>query len=166
MSIKDQLTPEQWKAVYSAPAAASAFVAMASGGGFDMFKEIAAAGKFISQGAAAGGDAGYGALVAELLSLMKDMSRDEAKAAAVQYQGSKDPAAVRGQIKQTVADAWAAVKDMPDADGFARWIVDVARAAALAKTGGHFGIGNKSMIDEQEQAALDDLANLMATLAG
>jgi hypothetical protein len=57
------------------------------------------------------------------------------------------------------------VAALPGAEGFSRWVIDTARTAALTKTGGHFGIGNKSVIDEKEQAALDELAALMAAPA-
>jgi hypothetical protein len=157
VSLKDQLTPEQWKAVFNAPIAAATYVATASGGGFEMIKEIMEAGKFMTQAAQAG-DSSYGELVSDYLTIMKGMSKDEIKANSVQYENTKDVNAVREQTKQTVASAWAAISGLPGADGFARWILQIGRTTALAKTGGHFGIGNKSVIDEQEQAALDALA--------
>jgi len=46
MSIKDQVTPEQWKALLNAPGAASTYVSTASGGGFDMINEVFTAGIF------------------------------------------------------------------------------------------------------------------------
>ena len=60
-----------------------------------------------------------------------------------------------------MVDGWTVVAGLPGADGFARFVIDVAKAAALAKTGGHFGFGNVSEVDEKEQAALDDLAGIM-----
>ena len=160
MSIKDQLTPEQWKFVFNAPMAAATYVSTSSGGGMEMIKEIMQVGKFMSQEAQAG-DSSYGELVTDYLSLMKAMSKDEMKANSIEYQNTKDVAAVREQTKQTVANAWAAVSALPGADGFAKWIVEIGRTAALTKTGGHFGIGNKSVIDEKEQAALDELAAVL-----
>ena len=164
MSIKDQLTPEQWKFVFNAPMASATYVATSSGGGFEMIKEIMEVGKFMSQGAQAG-DSSYGELVGDYLNLMKTMSKDEMKANSIQYENTKDVAAVREQTKQTVANAWTAVSALPGADGFAKWIVEIGRTAALTKTGGHFGIGNKSVIDEQEQAALDELAAVLGVSA-
>lgn len=162
MDIKEQLSPEQLRVVFNAPLAAATYVAAASGGGFDMIKELTSASKFIAEQAQKGAASGYGAVVDSLLALMRSMSREDAKAQQLPYEKSKDPAAMRSQLRQTVADGWAAVVSLPEADGFARWVLDVSRAAALAKTGGHFGIGNRSEIDAQEQAALDDLAAVMA----
>ena len=164
MTIKDQLTPEQWKFVFNAPMAAATYVASSSGGGMEMIKEIMEVGKFMAQESQAG-DSSYGELVTDYLNLMKTMSKDEAKANSIQYENTKDVAAVREQTKQTVANAWAAVSALPGADGFAKWIIEIGHTAALTKTGGHFGIGNKSVIDEKEQAALDELAAVMGVSA-
>lgn len=161
MDIKEQLSAEQLKVVFNAPLAAAVYVAAASGGGFDMIKELASANKFIAAQAQKGAESGYGELVDSLLAMMRGMSGDDAKAQKLSYEKTKDPAAMRSQFKQTVVDGWASVAGLPGADGFARWVLDVSRAAALAKTGGHFGIGNKSEIDAQEQAALEDLAAVM-----
>lgn len=162
MDIKEQLTPEQIKLVFNAPLAGATYVAAASGGGFDMVKELTNASKFMAEAAQKGGESGYGELVDSLLALIRGMSRDDAKAQQIQYEKSPDAAAMRAQVKQTVVDGWAVVAALPGADGFVRWVLDVSRAAALSKTGGHFGFGNKSEIDPQEQAALDDLAAVMA----
>jgi hypothetical protein len=40
MGIKDQLTEEQFKAIYNGPFAAAMYVATASGGGFEMVSEL------------------------------------------------------------------------------------------------------------------------------
>lgn len=161
MNLRDQLSPDQFKYVFNAPMAAVTYVAMASGGGFDMVKEVASAGKFMAKEASQEGGSGYGDLVDSLLATMSGMSKDEAKALEIAYDKAEDVASLRNQIKQNVSEGWAAVSSLPGADGFARWILEVGRTAALTKTGGHFGIGNKSVIDEQEQVALDELASLM-----
>ena len=85
------------------------------------------------------------------------MSKDEMKANSIEYQNTKDMAAVREQTRQTVANAWAAVSALSGADGFAKWIVEIGRTAALTKTGGHFGIGNKSVIDDKEPVSYTHL---------
>lgn len=164
MTIKDQLTPEQWKSVFSAPMAAATYVASSSGGMMEMSKELFEVSKFMSQEAAAG-DANYGELVSDYLGVLKGMSRDEMKAAMMQPEKGPDMNAMRAQYKQVVADAWTAIAAMPGADGFARWLLQVGQTAAMTKTGGHFGIGNKSVIDAQEQAALDELAAVLSVPA-
>ncbi len=160
MSIKDQVSAEQWKALINAPGAASTFVATASGGGLEIFKEIFSASKFTQQLAAKSGGSGYGNLVDELISAMKNMSIDDAKANAIQYQ-SQNPVDIRAEMKQLVADGAAAVAALPDAEGFKRWLIDIARQVAETKTGGVLGFGGQSVIDEKEQAALDELADLL-----
>jgi len=155
MGIKDQLTVEQWKVLLNAPGAASAYVSSASGGAMDMAQEMAATSKFLQTSAG-----GYGALVDELLTAMQTMTIDEKKANAYTYL-AKDMAGMRAEAKQLVADAMAGIASLPEAEGWKRWLVELTRQVALTKTGGILGIGAKSVIDEQEQAALDELAALL-----
>ena len=161
MDLKEQLSPEQFKAVFNVPLAGATYVAASSGGGFDMIKELTNASKFMAAEAQKGADSAYGELTISLLSTMTSMSKDDSKAMQVEYEKSKEPAEMIKQVRQTVVDGWAAVAGLPGADGFAKFVIDVARTAALSKTGGHFGFGNKSEIDEKEQAALDELAGIM-----
>ncbi len=156
MSIKDQVSAEQWKVLLNAPSAASAYVSTASGGVFEMFKEMFTAVKSMQDSAAKAGGSGYGALVDDLLTTIKGMSMQDAQASAVQYQ-SKDPAGLRAEAKKIVADGVAVAETLPGADGYKRWILDVARQVAETKTGGILGMGGTSVIDEKEQAALDEL---------
>jgi hypothetical protein len=160
MSIKDQVTPEQWKALLNAPGAASTYVSTASGGGFEVLSEIFSASKFAKDLALKTGGSGYGELVDELLAAMKSMSFKDAEQNTFKYQ-SKDPAGMRAELKQFVADTLAVVKALPGADGYARWILDMVRKVAETKTGGFLGIGGKSVIDEKEQAAMNELAAMM-----
>jgi len=161
MAIKDQVTPEQWKLLMNAPGAASAYVSTASGGVLEMFKELFTAGKFMQNLIKQPTGSGYGAIVDELLNAMKGMSLDDAKANSFQYQ-SKDPAGLRAEAKQIVADAATAVSNLPDKEGYKRWILEIARQVALTKTGGILGMGGTSVIDEKEQAAIDEMAALFS----
>jgi hypothetical protein len=157
MDIKDQLTAEQFKAIFNGPFAAAAFVSTASGGGFEMVSELLSAGKFVGAQLKSADESGYGELVDGLLTDLRTMPKEEAKAATIQYQG-KDPIALRAQARQAVVEAGAVVAGMAGADGYKKWILDIARTVAATKTGGFLGIGAKSVVDEQEQAALDELA--------
>jgi len=156
MGIKDQLTEEQFRALYNGPFAAATYVATASGGGFEMVSELLSASKFMGEQIKAGGESGYGELVAGLLEDLKGLSKDEAKTLTMKVEG-KEPAAVRAQVKEAVLEAGATVAGMAGADGYKKWILDIARTVAATKTGGFLGIGAKSVIDEKEQAALDEL---------
>lgn len=161
MDIKEQLSPEQFKAVFNVPLAGATYVAASSGGGFDMVKELTNASKFMAAEAQKGAESGYGELTGSLLAAMTGMSKDDSKAMQIEYEKSQNPADMIKQIRQTVVDGWTVVAGLPGADGFAKFVIDVANTAALSKTGGHFGFGNKSEIDEKEQAALDDLTGIM-----
>ena len=93
---------------------------------------------------------------------MKSMTLDDAKANAHPYQ-AKDQIGLRAEAKQLVAEGFKVAANLPEPDGYKRWILDMARKVAETKTGGILGIGGKSVIDEKEQAALDELANIMSS---
>ena len=160
MSIKDQVSSEQWKALFNATSAASAYVASASGGGLEMFKELFSASKFMMDSIKNSSGSGYGGLVDTFLEKMKGMSPKDAKENAAKYE-SKDLNGMRTEAKQVVADGAAIAEALPGGDGFKRWVLDMAREVAETKTGGVLGIGGSSVIDEKEQAALDELAAMM-----
>jgi hypothetical protein len=160
MSIKEQFSPEQWKILTNAPGLASSYVSTASGGGFEVFSEVFTASKFAVELARKPGGSGYGELVDELLETMTDINLSDAKEYQVSYQ-AKDPAGVRAEIKQYLANAVAIAGSRADAAGYKRFIMDTARKVAETKTGGFMGIGAQSVIDEKEQAAIDELAALV-----
>lgn len=161
MDLRDRLSPEQFHAVANTPKAAAIYVASASGGGFEMFGEVFSAAKLIDQVAKQEGEGDYGELVAGLMAGLRTMTKDEIRALHMDYGERKDVAGLRARVKEAVAEGWAAVQALADADGFARFVLDVGRAAAQAKTGGFLGLGGKSVVDAQEQAALDELAAIM-----
>ena len=160
MSIKSQLSADQWKLLLNAPGAASVYVSTASGGGFEMIKEVISAGKFAQELGEKTGGSGYGELVDELLAAIKTMTSKDATAESIKYTAN-DPAGIRAEAKQFVVDGVAAVAGMPGVEGYKKWILDLARAVAETKTGGFLGIGAKAVIDEKEQAALDELAAVL-----
>jgi hypothetical protein len=160
MSIKDQLSPEQWKLLMNAPGAASAFVSTASGGIIDMVKETFTASKFIQDSVGQAGQSGYGAIVDEVLTAMKGMTFNDAKENTHPYQ-AKDQVGLRAEAKKLVADGFKVALSQPEGDGYKRWVLELARKVTETKTGGILGFGGESVIDEKEQAALDELAAIM-----
>lgn len=160
MTLKTDLTDEQFNAVVNTLPAAAAYVGLASGGAFGFVREMLASGRFL-EAATQQQTVEHGAIVSEVLATLKNMTREDAQALALEFEpgNQTDP---RAQAKQVVTQGWTVVKSLPDAQGFARWVIDGARAAALARTGGFLGIGAKAEVDAQEQAALDELAALMA----
>lgn len=157
MSIKDKVSLEDWKALYNAPFAASTYVSSASGGGFDMIKEVMSASKFMQELAGQEGGSGYGELVDNLLEALKGMSLEDAKNESYRYEG-KDLESIRDEARRVVENGIAIAGNLPGTEGYKRWILDMARKVAETKTGGFLGIGAKAVIDEREQAALDELA--------
>ncbi len=159
MSIKEKVTAEQWKTLFNAPGAAASFVSTASGGALEMFQEIFSASKFFQSLSMKTEGSGYGTLVDELLAAMKTITLTDAKENSIQYQ-SKDMVSLRAEAKKIVSDGVAIATTLGEGDSYKRWIVDMARQVAETKTGGFLGFGGKSVIDEKEQAALDELAAL------
>ena len=154
MSIKDQASAEQWKALMNTPGAAAAYVSTASGGIMDMVKETFTASKFIQESVTKIGQTGSGALVEELLTAMKAMTFSDLQANAHPYQ-AKDQAGLRLEAKQLVADGFKAAAALNDTEGYKKWVLELARQVTQTKTGGFLGIGGQAVIDEKEQAALE-----------
>ena len=159
MTEKVQIDPTQWKALYNATSAASAYVSSASGGGFEMFKELFSASKFMVD-TIKNSSGGYGELGGAFLEKMKGMKPAEAKENTMKYE-SREMEGIRAEAKQRVVEGGEAVASLPGADGFKRWLLEMARQVALTKTGGVLGIGARSEIDAEEQKALDELAALI-----
>jgi len=160
VSIQVEISPEQWMALFNAVFSAAAYVSSASGGGLEMFKELFSASKFMMETIKKSGGSGYGELVEAFLERMKGMSPKDAKVDTEKYE-ARDMAGIRAEARQKVAQGAAVADSLPGGEGFKRWILDMAREVALTRTGGVLGIGARSEIDQQEQAALDELAAMM-----
>jgi hypothetical protein len=160
MSLKEKVTPEQWKALFNAPSAACGYVTLANGKGLEIFNEFFNAGKFIQNEARHFNSKGYGKRVDDFILTIKRMSSKEAMANAISYQ-SKDLVSVRAQAKKIVEEGAEAASSLPEGDGYKRWVFDLALNIAGTKTGGFFGIGERSVIDRYEQAALDELREML-----
>jgi hypothetical protein len=166
MRFKNKLDAEQWQAICNGPFAVATFIGLASGNAMDLVAEMATVGKLMALSAAPGDPSGYGELVDAVMSEMDSVKKADAEGTTLHYGGKdKDDAAMRAQARQVIVEAAATIGGLPGADGYRRWLLDVARATALTKTGGFFGIGGKSEIDAKEQAALDELAGILATSA-
>lgn len=142
------------------PSAASTYVATASGSGLDVINETLTASMFSAKLSAQAGGSGYGELVDELLEAIKSISIREVSNYTIKYQ-SKDPAGMRAELKQFITDAITLSKNLAGYDGYKKWIVDMITEVAKTKTGGILGFGGESIIDDKEQAAIDELSALM-----
>jgi hypothetical protein len=163
MSLREQLTPEQFKAVFNAPAASAAYAASASGGVWEFIHEMFAAGKFIAAAGEDGGPGPYGPLVEALLAEMGSMTRDEIVEATISFEGGAQED-LRPLMRQLVADAVTLTAQMDGAPDYRRWLLESARKAVEASRGGFLGIGAAPQpIDAKEQAALDELEQILDT---
>jgi len=160
MSIKEIVSVEQWQALFNAPSAASVFVSLANGRGFEIFKEFFRADKFIKNLAKETRAGDYGSMVKEFVAEIKGMHAKDAAACASVYQ-SEDLAGIRAEAKAIAAAGAAAADTLPEGEGYKRWMLDTARQLAMTKTGGIMGFGGVSIIDEKEQAALTELKAIL-----
>ena len=160
MSIKETVSPEQWQALFNTPSAACVYVSLANGSGFEIFKEMFSASRFIKNLPRQNKGSGYGQMVDDFLAEIKGMSLKDARTYGKQYQ-SKDLAGILAEAKQIVAEGAAVASALPGGDGYKCWILDMARNLAMTKTGGFMGFGGVSVIDDKEQAALAELKAIL-----
>lgn len=160
MGIKDQVTPEQWKALLNAPSYAAEYVATASGGGLDFIAEVFTSMKVVQDTAVRKDGSGFGKLVDEIMATMTEMSFSEAKNDTLKTE-STDLDSMRAAAKQVVSDAAAAASMLDGGDGYKRWLLFVARKVAETRTGGVLGFGGTSVIDDKEEVALGELKTIL-----
>lgn len=160
MGIKDQVTPEQWKALLNAPSYAAEYVATASGGGLDFIAEVFTSMKVVQDTAVRKDGSGFGKLVDEIMATMTEMSFSEAKNDTLKTE-STDLDSMRAAAKQVVSDAAAAASTLDGGDGYKRWLLFVARKVAETRTGGVLGFGGTSVIDDKEEVALGELKTIL-----
>ncbi len=160
MGIKDQISAEQWKVLLNAPSAAAEYVATASGGGLEVFKEVFTSMRIVQEAAFRDGGSGFGKLVDGILEEMKEMSLNEAETDTIHY-AKNGMAVFREETKGVVIKAGEAAALLEGADGYKRWLLYIARKVAETKTGGVLGFGGTSVIDEKEEAALAELKTLL-----
>lgn len=160
MGIKDQITPEQWKALLNAPSYAAEYVATASGSALDFIQEVFTSMKIVQDTAVRKDGSGFGKLVDEIMSEMSEMTFKEARADSIKTE-STDMASLREAARQVVVDAAAAASALEGGDGYKRWLLYGARKVAETRTGGVLGFGGTSVVDEREEAALAELKSIL-----
>jgi hypothetical protein len=160
MGIKEQLTPEQWKAVYNAPFAAAVYVTAASGSYTEERLERRTANKVIKETLKHGGSE-YGELVSAIVADMNAMSGKDKKGITVDYkQWGLDMA--RPDSWMIVNAAAKALKDKPGIEGFKQWVLDVARRAAESSRGGFLSRTGNEPLDAKEIFALTEIERIFA----
>jgi hypothetical protein len=162
MATKADFTPDEWKSISAAPFLAGLYISTADPSGLlGMAKEGMAAGRAIS-------DSGASATSEIVKSIVESLK-------ASGFSGRpelpdiprRDPAAARAAIAEHLKKATATVtaKAPAEAEAFKTWLMAAARQTAeAAKEGGFLGIGG-TVVSDQEQAALKELASTLGVQA-
>jgi hypothetical protein len=158
MGIKDELTPDQWRAVYNAPYAAAVYVTASSGGYTEERFERHTANNAIKQTLKKGGSE-YGELVVAVIADMNAMSGKEKKAAKFEFKHwGLDM--VRPDSWMVVNEAAKALKGKPGIEGFKQWVLDIARVAAERSRGGLLSSTGNQPLDSKEIFALSEIERI------
>jgi hypothetical protein len=158
MASKTDFTPAEWEQLLKAPMWASiAVVAASPSGPLGVVKEFFAAGKHLAEAKSGTQNPLVSALVADLST---KEGRDRAQPKEVAGKKPPEVCAMAITALQQVASLVDA-KAGADADGFKRWLANLAgRVAEASKEGGLLGIGG-TRIDEQEKSALSDISKAL-----
>jgi hypothetical protein len=163
MSTKSDYTPEEWKSVLATPYYTAMVVVLADIN-LTYFREIAALGKAI-MGSASESDSDL--IKAVAVDFTSKESQDEVKLEMEKLKGEKDPAA----LKQAMVDYITSTVDLvnsksaEDGQAYSKWLMVLAQKTAEAsKEGGFLGIG-AVRVSGKEQAALDELAEILGVSA-
>ena len=160
MGIREQLTPEQWMAVYNAPFAAAVYVTASSGSYTEERLERRTANKVIKATLKQGGSQ-YGELVAAIVADMNTMSGKEKRAINVEFKNwGLDM--VRPDSWMIVNQAAKALVGKPGVEGFKQWLLDAARKAAESSRGGFLSRTGNQPLDAQEVFALTEIERIFA----
>jgi hypothetical protein len=155
MSKKDDYTAEEWKSITAAPFLAGLYVTMADPSGLvGVAKEAMAIGRVISDSRA-----GHASEV--VMSLAESL---EAGGFSARPQLPDIPRHDLGAARAAMVEhldkaiTTIAAKSPVEADAFRVWLMTAARKAAeAAKEGGFLGFGG-TLVSDQEQAAMTELA--------
>ena len=159
MSKSADYTPEEWKAISSAPMLAGLLVSVSDlSGPFGMIKEAMAVVKAVTETATNTSNELIRA-VAEAVKTgagkpdTSELRTDPARARAILIERCKQAAAFVGQ------------KSASEAEEYKRWLVTLARKTAEAsKEGGFLGIGG-TLVSEAENAVLGEIAAALGVSA-
>lgn len=159
MSKKSDYPEQEWKTILAAPYYASMLIVVADFN-LSFIKEIGA----MMQSVMASVEGSKSALIRELAGEFTQKENQEAiKPELDSLQSEKDPTALKGAMLEYVVNAAQLVSGKSEEDGrvYRQWLVYLAQQTAEAsKEGGFLGIG-AVRVSQQEQAALDELADAL-----
>jgi hypothetical protein len=155
MSTKTDYSPEEWKAIASAPVAAGLFISLADASGpVGLAKEAMAVSKAIAESAS--GDAPE--VVKSIAETVKSGNRPELPDVPAGDRAQAKDALIRA-IKNAVGAVQS--KSPAEADAYKKWLASAAaKVSQAAKEGGFLGIGGTA-VSASEQQALTQLADVL-----
>ena len=156
MSTKNDYSSEEWKAISGAPVAAGLFIVLADASGpVGISKEAHAVRNAITD--AARGDA------PEIIKALAETAKSGGERPELPDVPKGDSAKMRVALIRTIKTAVDAVerKSPGELDAYRTWLASVAtKVAHASKEGGFLGIGG-TLVSSDEQAALDQLADVL-----
>jgi hypothetical protein len=164
MSTKSDYTHEEWKSVVAAPYYAGSLIIVADIN-FSYFKEVAALGKAITESAAASDS---DLIKAIAIDFTAKETQNAIKPELDKMKGEKDPTALKEGMFDYITGAADLVteKSAEDGEAYRKWLLYLAQKTAEgSKEGGILGIG-AVRVSDQEQAALDALAEKLGVSPG
>jgi hypothetical protein len=159
MSVKEDYSPEEWNSILTAPYYASMLIVV-SDFNLNFLSEVSA----MMQNVVASVEGSQSEFIRQVAADFSQKDNQESiKSELEKLQGEKDPAALKDAMLDYVRSAvdTAAAKSQEDSQTFSQWLVYLAQKTADAsKEGGFLGFG-AVRVSEQEQAALDELADTL-----
>jgi hypothetical protein len=162
MSVKDNFTTEEWRALLKAPMLVSYAVAGAAPSDEEGYiQEMSAVADAIFEGGeAASKDSLVSAVVANIVANAEDNERGATEKIAVG--DTKERALANCREVATLLQTKASPQD---ADDYKRWLLAVAeRVASAAKEGGIFGFGG-AQVSKSEVATINEIASALGVQA-
>ena len=156
MSEKGDYTPEEWSSILAAPYHASLLIVV-SDFNLNFFSELSTMMQSVLASVEGSKSEFIRAVAADFT---KKENQEAIKPELEKLQGEKDPASLKDAMLEHVSRAVdiVAAKSEEDSRVFNQWLMYLAQKTADAsKEGGFLGIG-AVRVSEQEQAALDELA--------
>jgi hypothetical protein len=153
MSTQQDYTAEEWKAISVAPFLAGLYVSMSDPSGLvGVAKEAMAVGRLIAE-------TGLNSST-ELIKSLSEGFKGGGERPEMPDIPKRDLAAARAAMAEHLQKAAAAIsaKSPAEAEAYKAWLMAAAKKVAEAsKEGGFFGFGG-TLVSDQEQAAIKELA--------
>ena len=159
MTVKTDYTPEEWKSILAAPYFAAMYI-IVSDMNMAFFQELAAMSQAVMSSISGTKSEFIKTVATDLLS---KETQEDIKPELDKLKDQKDPSALLQSMLDHITSSVDLVdeKSAEDGDAYRRYLVYLAQITAEgSKEGGFLGIG-AVRVSEKEQAALDELAQVL-----